>query len=87
LESAIAIKPDDDAMAYLNLLYRRKADVARDDERQELLEMADDLVDKIKEAKNGKTRTSNRRGRIRFRRLSRCFVSFYFGGEAAAMEC
>jgi len=51
LKRAISLKPDyQDAMAYLNLLYRRKADVvARDDEREELLEMADDLVDRVKE--------------------------------------
>jgi tetratricopeptide (TPR) repeat protein len=51
LKHAISIKPDyTDAMAYLNLLLRRKADVVtREDEREELLQMADDLVDKIKE--------------------------------------
>ena len=51
LKRAISIKPDyTDAMAYLNLLLRRKADVVtREDEREELLQMADDLVDKIKE--------------------------------------
>jgi hypothetical protein len=53
LKSAIAIRPDyDDAMAYLNLLYRRKADVVtRGDEREELLNMADDLIDRVKEIK------------------------------------
>jgi tetratricopeptide (TPR) repeat protein len=53
LNHAISIKPDyDDAMAYLNLLYRRKADtVASESEREQLIEMADDLVDKVKEIK------------------------------------
>ena len=53
LQKAITIKPDyDDAMAYLNLLYRRKADmVASTDERNQLLKQADDLVDKVKEIK------------------------------------
>ena len=42
----------DDAMAYLNLLYRRKADtVANQGEREKLIEMADDLVDKVKDIK------------------------------------
>lgn len=53
LNKAISIKPDyDDAMAYLNLLYRRKADmVESQDERASLLKQADDLVDKVKEIK------------------------------------
>jgi tetratricopeptide (TPR) repeat protein len=53
LQKAISIKPDyDDAMAYLNLLYRRKADmVESQDERTALLKQADDLVDKVKEIK------------------------------------
>jgi tetratricopeptide (TPR) repeat protein len=53
LQKAISIRPDyDDAMAYLNLLYRRKADmVASTDERNQLLKQADDLVDKVKEIK------------------------------------
>jgi hypothetical protein len=39
-------------MAYLNLLYRRKADrVETPDERASLLKQADDLVDKVKEIK------------------------------------
>jgi len=45
-------------MAYMNLLYRRKADiVAREDEREELLKMADDLIDKVKEIKDGRAQT------------------------------
>jgi tetratricopeptide (TPR) repeat protein len=53
LKKAIAIKPDyDDAMAYLNLLYRRKADMVESaDERASYQKQADDLVDKVKEIK------------------------------------
>ena len=53
LQKAIQVKPDyDDAMAYLNLLYRRKADMVDSaDERASLLKQADDLVDKVKEIK------------------------------------
>ena len=53
LQKAISLRPDyDDAMAYLNLLYRRKADmVEKPDERAALLKQADDLVDKVKEIK------------------------------------
>jgi len=53
LQKAISLRPDyDDAMAYLNLLYRRKADmVETQDERANLLKQADDLVDKVKEIK------------------------------------
>jgi tetratricopeptide (TPR) repeat protein len=53
LKKAITARPDyDDAMAYLNLLYRRKADmVESNDERASLQKQADDLLDKIKEIK------------------------------------
>ena len=53
LQKAISIRPDyDDAMAYLNLLYRRKADTVESaDERAALQKQADDLVDKVKEVK------------------------------------
>ena len=53
LQKAIQIRPDyDDAMAYLNLLYRRKADMVESaDERASLQKQADDLVDKVKEVK------------------------------------
>ncbi|HVO58814.1 MAG TPA: tetratricopeptide repeat protein [Dongiaceae bacterium] len=53
LQKAIQLRPDyDDAMAYLNLLYRRKADtVDSADTRANLLKQADDLVDKVKEVK------------------------------------
>jgi hypothetical protein len=53
LQKAISIRPDyDDAMAYLNLLYRRKADMVESaDQRNNFLKQADDLVDKVKEIK------------------------------------
>jgi len=53
LKKAIDLRPDyDDAMAYLNLLDRRKADaVDSESERSALLKEADDLVDKVKEVK------------------------------------
>jgi tetratricopeptide (TPR) repeat protein len=53
LKKAISLRLDyDDAMAYLNLLYRRKADMVESaDERASLLKQADDLVDKVKEIK------------------------------------
>ena len=56
LRKAINLRPDyEDAMAYLNLLYRRKADqVFSADERENLLRAADDLVDKVKEIKQKK---------------------------------
>jgi len=56
LKQAIVLKPDyDDAMAYLNLLYRRKTDtVASPTEREQLNKMADDLLDKVKEIKQGR---------------------------------
>ena len=56
LKKAIQLRPDyDDAMAYLNLLYRRKADqVASPEERENYLKMADDLVEKVKEIKQKK---------------------------------
>jgi tetratricopeptide (TPR) repeat protein len=56
LHRAIEVRPDyDDAMAYLNLLYRQKADMettaeARDDD----LHQADMLVDRVKEIKQKK---------------------------------
>jgi tetratricopeptide (TPR) repeat protein len=53
LQKAVQIKPDyDDAMSYLNLLYRRKADMVESaDERASLQKQADDLLDKVKEIK------------------------------------
>jgi len=56
LKHAVSIRPDyDDAMAYLNLLYRRKADtVSSESEREQLIKMADDLIDKVKDIKQGR---------------------------------
>ena len=53
LQKAIQLRPDyDDAMAYLNLLYRRKADTVESaSERANYQKEADDLVDKVKEVK------------------------------------
>ena len=57
LKQATALRPDyDDAMAYLNLLYRRKADtVATPAERDQLNRMADELVNKVKEIKQSRS--------------------------------
>lgn len=56
LKKALVLRPDyDDAMAYLNLLLRRKADeAATPGERASLLKQADDLVEKAKEIKQKK---------------------------------
>ncbi len=56
LHKAMELRPDyDDAMAYLNLLLRRKADEAASaDERTALLQQADELIDKAKEIKQKK---------------------------------
>jgi len=53
LKKAIEINPQyDDAMTYLNLLYRRKADMVESStERDALTKQADDLLDKVKEIK------------------------------------
>ena len=53
LQKSIQLKPDyDDAMAYLNLLFRRKADLMESaEQRDNFLKQADDLVDKVKEIK------------------------------------
>ena len=53
LQKAISLKPDnDDAMAYLSLLYRRKMDMVESaDERASLEKQANDLLEKIKEIK------------------------------------
>jgi tetratricopeptide (TPR) repeat protein len=56
LQQAIKLRPEyDDAIAYLNLLYRRKADVVETgQERTDLIEQADKLVEKVKEIKQKK---------------------------------
>jgi tetratricopeptide (TPR) repeat protein len=53
LQQATKINPEyDDAMTYLNLLYRRKADMVESSaERDGLTKQADDLLDKVKEIK------------------------------------
>ena len=53
LKKAVEINPEyDDAMTYLNLLYRRKADMVESSaERDALTKQADDLLDKVKEIK------------------------------------
>ena len=53
LKKATELNPDyDDAMTYLNLLYRRKADMVESSaERDSYTKMADDLLDKVKEIK------------------------------------
>jgi tetratricopeptide (TPR) repeat protein len=56
LQKAITLRPDyDDAMAYLNLLYRQKADTETTREARDAdLQQADDLVDKVKAIKQKK---------------------------------
>ncbi len=53
LKKAIELKPDyDDALTYLNLVYRRKADmVDSTEERDALTKQADDLLDQVKAIK------------------------------------
>lgn len=56
LQKAISLRSDyDDAMAYLNLIYRQKADTETSaDARKSDLDQADDLVDKVKAIKQKK---------------------------------
>ena len=56
LQKATQLRSDyDDALAYLNLLYRQKADLAAAaDERENFLKQADDLVDRVKAIKQKK---------------------------------
>jgi tetratricopeptide (TPR) repeat protein len=56
LKKALDLRPEyDDAMAYANLLLRRKADeAATPEERASLLKQADDFVEKAKEIKQKK---------------------------------
>lgn len=58
---AIELKPDyEDAMAYLNLLYRLKADMEQEqDARDEDLRVADDLVDQVKAIKEKRAAAPN----------------------------
>lgn len=57
MKQAVALRPEyEDAMTYLNLLYRRKADMVESTkERATLLKMADDLIDKVREMKQKRT--------------------------------
>lgn len=56
LQKAISLKPDyDDAMAYLNLMYRQKADMETTKEAREAdLKKADQLVEQVKALKQKK---------------------------------
>ena len=60
MNKAMDLRPDyDDAMAYLNLLYRQKADMELTVAEQELdVKIADDLVDQVKAIKKRKMSTS-----------------------------
>lgn len=62
LQMAIDRRPDyDDAMAYLNLLYRQKADMETTPEARETdVKMADELVDKVKAIKQKKMTESTK---------------------------
>lgn len=59
LKKAMELKPDyDDAMAYLNLIYRQKADMeTSEDARNADLKMADDLVDRVRAIKQKRAET------------------------------
>jgi hypothetical protein len=49
-------------MTYLNLLYRRKADIVESaGERDALTKQADDLLDKVKEIKQKKAEEAERK--------------------------
>jgi tetratricopeptide (TPR) repeat protein len=56
LQKAMGFRPDyDDAMAYLNLLYRQKSDMETTPEARDAdIKLADDLVDKVKAIKQKK---------------------------------
>src|ERR1700735_1670076 len=56
LQKAMELRPDyDDAMAYLNLLYRQKADMeATPEARDADIKLADELVNKVKAIKQRK---------------------------------
>src|SRR5713101_3477237 len=62
LKRALELRPEyDDAMAYLNLLYRRKADTLADgSERDELMKIADDLIDKVRDIKQKRAEAPTR---------------------------
>jgi tetratricopeptide (TPR) repeat protein len=58
LKKAIDLNPDyDDAMAYLNLLYRQKADMEWNRQHRDSdLELADDLLDQVKKMREKRMR-------------------------------
>lgn len=60
LRRAIKLRPDyEDAMAFLNLLYRRKADIVADEmEREKFIQTADDLIDQVKEIKEARAKAA-----------------------------
>jgi tetratricopeptide (TPR) repeat protein len=63
LSKSIQLRPDyDDAMAYLNLMYRERADVECDDPaaREQDLKTADDWVDKTMATRKAKAEKANR---------------------------
>lgn len=63
LDKAIQLRPDyDDAMAYMNLMYRERADLECDDAaaRNRDLKTADDWVDKALATKRAKARKADR---------------------------
>ena len=87
LVRAIKLQPDyDDAMAYLNLLYRRKADaVASPSERDDLLLMANALIDR---SHGDQTKAGGTAAPIEKKKetVSCVFLLADFGGKAAAVE-
>jgi tetratricopeptide (TPR) repeat protein len=67
LDQAIKLRKDyDDAMAYLNLMYREKAAIECDDpvQRQVDLKTADDWVEKTMATKRAKAEKQNKQGGI-----------------------
>ena len=63
LTKAIELRPDyEDAMAYLNLMYREKADIQCDDDasREQLLKLADEMVDKTMAVKKAKAEAAEK---------------------------
>jgi tetratricopeptide (TPR) repeat protein len=69
LSKAIDLRPDyDDAMAYMNLMFREKADLECDDRvgRAQDLKTADEWVDKTLAVKRAKAEKENRQPRLRY---------------------
>ncbi|MCI0356790.1 MAG: tetratricopeptide repeat protein [Acidobacteria bacterium] len=64
LKKAIELRPDyEDAMAYLNLMYREKADIQCDDDasREQLLKLADEMVEKTMAVKKAKAEEAEKK--------------------------